>query len=104
MDQDYAVFLSSRIKKLEATEVKFIRLENFVEDVLSLDFVKDNYDSLKYEIENNLIKNQYANEYAQEGLNKKYWKDYYTTETAELIQKKMKDEFDYFKYDLNSWI
>lgn len=104
MDNDYNIFLSNRIKGLKKLPSKLIRLENFVDDILSLDFVQSNYDFLKNEIETNLLKNQYINEYVQEGLYKKYWKDYYTPETAEIVQKKLKNDFDFLNYDINSWL
>lgn len=103
MDNVHDTFLSNRIKKLKTKPSVFIRMENFVEDILSLDFIRDNYELLKEDIEENILKNRYVNDYVPPGSQKKFWKEYYTDELAEMVQYKMKNEFEYLNYNLNSW-
>ncbi len=103
MDKDYDIFISDRIKKLNTKPSFLVRMESFVEDILSLDFIRDNYELLKEDIEENILKNRYENDYVPLGSQKKFWKEYYTDELAEMVQYKMKNEFEYLNYNLNSW-
>ena len=36
-------------------------------------------------------------------VKKESWKEYYNEEISEFVYKKMKNEFDFFNYDKNSW-
>ena len=102
-DNVHDIFLSNRIKNLKTPPSHFVKMESFVEDILSLQFVKNNLELLKNEIDQNILQNRYSYDYVPSGTQKKFWKDYYNSELAELIQKKMYREFEYFGYDLNSW-
>ena len=103
VDKDYDTFISDRIKKLMVRPSFFVRMESFFEDILSLEFIKNNYELLKDDIDKNILYNRYENDYLPLGSQKKFWKDYYNIELAELVQRKMFREFEYLNYDLNSW-
>ena len=80
-------------------------MENFEDDIKSLWFVKENFDfleqTLKYNVENNCYD---LDEFQFNGfIKKESWKEYYNEEISEFVYKKMKNEFDFFNYDKNSW-
>ena len=103
MDRQYDVFLMKKILNLKKQPTNYIRMETFAQDVLSLKFVMDNMEILQQEIQDNLFTNQFEKEYLDKGLQKKFWKEYYTEDLVEMVQYKMKNEFEFFNYDINSW-
>lgn len=103
MDLPYNVFLVKRIFSLKKQPSKYVRMESFVDDILSLEFIEKNMDILNETIEENILKNRCDKDYVPNGTEKKFWKDYYTCELAEMVQYKMKNEFEFFNYDINSW-
>jgi hypothetical protein len=103
LDNEYNIYLANRIQKLKINPSKFIRLEKFSEDILSLNFIKNNSELLQDVIDGSIQKNNYEKEYSENGMEKKFWKDYYTEELVNKIQVKLRPEFEYFGYDLNSW-
>ena len=103
MDYQYDVFLMKKILNLKRQPTNYVRMENFAQDILSLKFVRDNMEILQQEIQDNILTNGYEKEYLDKGINKKFWKDYYTSELAEMVQYKMRNEFEFFNYNTNSW-
>ena len=103
-EEDYNIFLSVRLQKLKKPVDRFIKMETFEKDILSLPFIQNNLDRLKNVIETKISSNVFENEYEDKmGKKRKPWKSFYDQETADVLYSKLKCEFDYFNYDKNSW-
>lgn len=92
---DYLQALKER--KLQPT--KIIRQEHLFEDLLSIDFIKNNQHRLETQIA-----------YLEEGSTpwRKYYdstpyNEYYTQELADIIYENRKKFFDFGRYDKDSW-
>ena len=103
-DYNKNLFILENLKKLPKLPDLYVRMENFKNDINSLWFVKENFDfleqTLKHNIENNLYDSRVQ---FNEFVKKESWKEYYNEEISEFVYKKMKNEFDFFNYDKNSW-
>ncbi len=103
-EEDYNIFLSIRLQKLNKSVDKFIRIETFEEDILSLPFVKKHSTKLRNVIQTKVSTNIFSQEYESKmGEKRKPWKSFYNQERADILYTKLKCEFDYFNYDKNSW-
>jgi hypothetical protein len=103
-EEDYNVFLSVRLQKLNKSVDKFIRMETFEEDILSLPFIKKHSIKLKNVLETKVSTNIFNEEYENRiGEKRKPWKSFYNQKRADILYTKLKCEFDYFNYDKNSW-
>ncbi len=103
-EEEYNIFMSVRLKKLNKPVDKFIRIEKFEEDILSLPFIKNNIETLKEVIKTNISENIFSSEYENKmGEKRKPWKSFYNQERADILYTKLKCEFDFFNYDKNSW-
>ena len=75
-----------------------VRVENFEEDLMKIDFIKDNYDEKLDDIfEINVRTNQYINKSLPN------WKDMYNQNLADMVYEHCEKDFIYFNYDKNSW-
>jgi hypothetical protein len=104
-DYNINFFISESLKKLPKLPDLYVRMENFKNDINSLWFVKENFDFLEQTLKHNIENNLYdSDEFHSNGFKKKEsWKEYYNEEISEFVYKKMKNEFDFFNYDKNSW-
>ena len=103
-DEFFNIYIAGRLKRLPKEPDFYVRMENFQDDIKSLWFVKDNINLLEQTISDNIDKNRYLSEFESDVfLKKKSWKEYYNEEISEVVYKKMKNEFDFFNYDKNSW-
>ena len=94
---DYLQALKER--KLQPT--KIIRQENLLEDLLSIDFIKNNQHRLKPEIAH-LEEGSFPwRKYYPKDL--KPYNEYYTQELADIIYENRKKFFDFGGYDKDSW-
>jgi hypothetical protein len=104
-DYNINFFISDSLKKLPKLPDLYVRMENFKNDINSLWFVKENFDFLEQTLKHNIENNLYdSDEFRSNGFKKKEsWKEYYNEEISEFVYKKMKNEFDFFNYNKNSW-
>jgi hypothetical protein len=104
-DYNKSFFILDSLKKLSKLPDLYVRMENFKNDINSLWFVKENFDFLEQTLKNNIENNLYdSDEFQSNGfIKKESWKEYYNEEISEFVYKKMKNEFDFFNYDKNSW-
>jgi hypothetical protein len=104
-DYNKNFFILESLKKLPKLPDLYVRMENFKNDINSLWFVKQNFDFLEQTLKNNIENNLYdSDEFQSNGfIKKESWKEYYNEEISEFVYKKMKNEFDFFNYDKNSW-
>jgi len=104
-DYNKNLFIFESLKKLPKLPDLYVRMENFKNDINSLWFVKENFDFLEQTLKHNIENNLYdSDEFHSKGFKKKEsWKEYYNEEISEFVYKKMKNEFDFFNYNKNSW-
>jgi hypothetical protein len=104
-DYNKNFFILESLKKLPKLPDLYVRMENFKNDINSLWFVKENFDFLEQTLKHNIENNLYdSDEFHSKGFKKKEsWKEYYNEEISEFVYKKMKNEFDFFNYNKNSW-
>ena len=104
-DYNKSFFILESLKQLPKLPDFYIRMENFEDDIKSLWFVKENFDFLEQTLKHNVENNCYdLDEFQFNGfIKKESWKEYYNEEISEFVYKKMKNEFDFFNYDKNSW-
>ena len=107
LDYNENFFIADSLKKLSKVPDLYVRMENFENDINCLWFVKENFDFLEQTLKNSIEKNCYNLGEFQFNVNgfikKESWKEYYNEEISEFVYKKMKNEFDFFNYDKNSW-
>lgn len=82
---------------------KIVRLENFFEDVTSLDFIDSRYSFLEKTIQDHILINNFSNEYLTIKGNFNTWKEVYNEELAEIVYNSMEEDFINFDYEKNSW-
>lgn len=79
---------------------KLIKLENFYDDIMSLDFVKEN---ICDELEKILKENIEYNNFHHDGKMRPIWKEFYDEETANLVYNHLYDNFVLGNYEKDSW-
>ena len=90
------------LKKLDIKPKKIIRLENFIDDLLSLDFIKDNLDYLGDPIEFlRLGKTPHQTNYPD--ICKNPYSSFYNQELADIVWERKKYSFELLGYDRDSW-
>ena len=95
----YSVRQFSIIRNLKKKPDFILKVENLSEELLKLDFIKYNFDKVKFEYENNILKNKYDNDTE----NKNHPALIYTEEMADFVYTHFESEFEYLNYDKNSW-
>jgi len=95
---DYTEALRERQLKVK----QIVRYENFINDLLSVDFIKENLDLIPEELEKlNMGKTPWRTNY-EESLIKPY-SDFYNEEIAEMVYHSKKKFFDFGEYSKDSW-
>jgi hypothetical protein len=95
---DYIQALKDRKLKL----VKLIRVENLIDDLLSIDFIRENEELLVKEIEElNKGVGPWRKGYNPEML--KPYSEFYTQELADIVYQNRKKYFKFGGYDKDSW-
>jgi hypothetical protein len=77
-----------------------VKSESLEFDVRNIWFIKNN---MSFEIENSIQEYIVKNGYNKEWDYVKPWQTYYTQKLADIVYHYMKDSFDFFEYDKNSW-
>jgi hypothetical protein len=92
------------IKSVNRDFDKFIRIENYSEDLKTLNFIDHSKPEIKEVWENSILKNAYTFEFEKiKTEEKKVWQDFYNQKTADLVFTKLEQQFNFFGYDKNSW-
>lgn len=103
-DDDYQLYYEKKIKSIGRPFDKFIRVENFSEDLKSLNFIDFTNEEIKEVWDNNILKNGYSHEFKFiQKDNRKTWLDFYNQKTADLVFINLEEQFNMFGYDRNSW-
>jgi hypothetical protein len=101
---DYQLKYHIPIKNVGRKFYKFIRVENYVDDLKSLDFINLENPRIQDIWEKNILKNGYTHEFKQiQTEERKTWYDFYNEEIADLVFSTLKEQFDFFGYEKNSW-
>ena len=82
---------------------KFIRVENFIQDIKNLEFINFNNFEIKKVFKENIEYNHYKDEFNSK-KERKSWNHYYNQQLADFVYGKLEEQFLYFGYDKNSWI
>lgn len=81
-----------------------IRCESIAEDILKIPGIIENYDKLKDEIDRLLKVNAYIGERTVDDNSNDYWKNFYNQTLADIVYENLKEQFDMFGYEKNSWL
>ena len=86
----------------EHKPIHYIRTESIEKDLMSIPEFRNNItDEINESIQNNLKLNKHKE---IDPFNKKEnWRDYYTQKIADIVYNELKDQFDMFGYDKDSW-
>lgn len=103
-DEEYQLRYERKIFSLHRKFDKFIRVESFSEDLKSLSFIDTNNPKIQQIWKNNILNNGYTYEFKNiENANRTHWSDFYTVRLSDLVYKNLKEQFDLFGYEKNSW-
>ncbi len=101
---DYQLRYDLKIKSIGRNFDKFIRVENYADDIKSLNFVDLSKPEIDEVWKNNILKNGYTHEFKKIQTDEKQkWQDFYNQEIADLVFLKLEEQFNFFGYDKNSW-
>lgn len=79
---------------------RLLKLENFYNDLLQLDFIQKN---MSLELENIIKENILKNNFYQDRRPRPEWKEFYNEETADLVYNHLYDNFVLGNYEKDSW-
>jgi hypothetical protein len=101
---DYQIDYDKKILSVGKEFYKFVKVENYVNDLKSLDFI----DLTKPEVQECFTRIIEQNLYEQEfeslmGKKRKKWYEFYTQELADIVYQRFEDQFKLFNYEKDSW-
>lgn len=100
----YQLRYDKKILSLNEKFFKFVKVENYVEDLSGLDFINLRKREIENIWNNTILRNSYEYEFKKiSSDDKKTWMDFYDDEIASLVYSKLKYQFELFDYDKNSW-
>lgn len=100
----YQFYYHKDILKLDRPFNKFVRLENFENDIKSINFIDFTNPKISKEFEFNIKNNRYQTEFEnQMNKKRKNWKEFYNGELANLVHVNFIEQFELFGYHKDSW-
>jgi hypothetical protein len=103
-DGDYQLRYEKKILSLNKKFDKFIRVEKLDEDLKSLGFINFEEPKIQDIWKNNIMNNRYTYEFKNiENTTRTHWSDFYTEKLADFVYENLKEQFDLFGYERNSW-
>ncbi len=101
---EYQLRYDLTIKGVGRNFDKFIRIENYSDDLKTLNFIDLSNPEIQEVWENNILKNAYTFEFEKiQTEEKRTWQDFYNQKIADLVFSKLEDQFNFFDYNRNSW-
>ena len=82
---------------------KFIRFENFVEEIYNLTFIQKNKERLENVLKENILEDKFSHEFEHLSNNSKTWKNFYNEDLSEIVYTLVEEDFINFGYEKNSW-
>jgi len=100
----YQFYYHKDILKLDRPFNKFVRLENFEDDIKTIDFIDFTNPVVSEQFEFNIKNNRYKTEFEnQMNEKRKNWKEFYNEELANFVHDNFIEQFELFEYHKNSW-
>ena len=100
----YQLRYDLKIKSVGRSFDKFVRVENYIEDLKSLSFINLSNPEIQEVWDNFIIQNSYTHEFKFiETDSRKSWFDFYNQKLADLVFSNLEEQFNLFEYDRNSW-
>jgi hypothetical protein len=103
-DSEYQLRYEKKILSLNKKFDKFIRVEKLDEDLKSLSFIDIKNPKIEEIWRNNILNNRYTYEFKNiENNERKHWSNFYTERLADFVYENLKEQFELFDYNKDSW-